>query len=264
MSRSTATVLASRSSASISGNDRLGRGLGEDRRPIRRISSSAGTGGGGRRAASAGGGRAVSSNSSACGLGAGGAGQRHQLGAAAARRGLDRADADRQRAARDRRAERQEVRRARGRGSRSACRRSMPSRSAARAMSMSRKVRPIRKFDASAATFLASLASRCVAMTPASPRLRPRHIRLVIAASEAVRASSRHLAGRRRARTAAPRRPRPAPGYQCSRGASNSAVQEGGGAAHLRLDLEPFEVEHDRGAVLRGCARRCAAISASL
>src|SRR3546814_10940541 len=55
---------------------------------------------------------------------------------------------------------------------------------------MSRKVRPIRKLDASAATFLASLASLCVAMTPASPRLRPRHIRFVIAPSEARRASS--------------------------------------------------------------------------
>ncbi len=72
----------------------------------------------------------------------------------------------------------------------SACRRSMPSRSAARAMSMSRKVRPIRKFDASAATFFASLASRCVAITPARPRFRPRHIRLVIAPSDTLRASS--------------------------------------------------------------------------
>ena len=46
----------------------------------------------------------------------------------------------------------------------SACLRSMPSRSAARAMSISRKVRPIRKLEASAATFLASLARRWVAM----------------------------------------------------------------------------------------------------
>jgi len=43
---------------------------------------------------------------------------------------------------------------------RSACLRSIPRRSAARCMSISRKVRPIRKFDASAATFLANLASR--------------------------------------------------------------------------------------------------------
>ena len=72
----------------------------------------------------------------------------------------------------------------------SACRRSMPRRSAARAMSISRKVRPMKKLDASAATFLASFASRCVAMTPAIPRLRPRHMRLVMAPSEGFRASS--------------------------------------------------------------------------
>ena len=72
----------------------------------------------------------------------------------------------------------------------SAWRRSMPSRSAARCMSISRKVRPIRKFEASAATFLASLARRCVAITPARPRLRPRHIRLVMAPNESRRASS--------------------------------------------------------------------------
>jgi hypothetical protein len=64
-------------------------------------------------------------------------------------------------------------------------------------MSMSRKVRPIRKFEASAATFLASLASRCVAMTPASPRLRPRHIRLVIAPSESFAGLVGHFAGGR-------------------------------------------------------------------
>ena len=57
-------------------------------------------------------------------------------------------------------------------------------------MSISRKVRPIRKFEASAATFLASLARRCVAMTPARPRFRPRHIRFVIAPSDSLRASS--------------------------------------------------------------------------
>ncbi len=57
-------------------------------------------------------------------------------------------------------------------------------------MSMSRKVRPIRKFEASAATFLASLARRCVAIMPARPRFRPRHMRLVIAPSEMRRASS--------------------------------------------------------------------------
>lgn len=72
----------------------------------------------------------------------------------------------------------------------SACLRSMPRRSAARAISISRNVRPMRKFEASAATFLASFASRCVAITPARPRFRPRHMRLVIAPSDSLRASS--------------------------------------------------------------------------
>ncbi len=93
---------------------------------------------------------------------------------------------------------------------RSACLRSMPSRSAARCMSISRKVRPIRKLLASAATFFASLASRWVATIPASPRLRPRHIRLVIAASDIRRVSSA-ISPPQRARTSALRRPPPAP-----------------------------------------------------
>ena len=57
-------------------------------------------------------------------------------------------------------------------------------------MSISRKVRPIRKLEASAATFFASLARRCVAMMPARPRLRPRHMRLVMAPRDERRASS--------------------------------------------------------------------------
>ena len=104
----------------------------------------------------------------------------------------------------------------------SAWRRSMPSRSAARAMSMSRKVRPIRKLDASAATFLASLARRCVAITPARPRLRPRHIRLVIALSDARRTSSATSPPVVGANNCASSTTTSA-GYQCSRGASNNA-----------------------------------------
>ena len=112
----------------------------------------------------------------------------------------------------------------------SAWRRSMPSKSAARAMSMSRKVRPIRKFDASAATFLASLASRWVAITPASPRLRPRHIKLVIAPSDARRTSSATSPPPDGANNCASSTTTSA-GYQCSRGASNSPDRNA--AAHF-------------------------------
>ena len=101
----------------------------------------------------------------------------------------------------------------------------MPSRSAARAMSMSRKVRPIRKLHASAATFLASFASRCVAMIPASPRLRPRHIRLVIAPSEARRTSSVTSPPPAGANICASSTTTSA-GYQCSRGASNRPARK--------------------------------------
>src|SRR3546814_16860555 len=66
----------------------------------------------------------------------------------------------------------------------------MPSIAEARARSVARKVRLIRKCDASAATFFDNLASRWVAMTPARPRLRPRDIRFAIADSDPRRASS--------------------------------------------------------------------------
>ena len=115
--------------------------------------------------------------------------------------------------------------RAEGRGSPRPAAAPCPSRSAARAMSMSRKVRPIRKLDASAATFLASLASRWVAMTPASPRLRPRHIKLVIADSEARRTSSATSPPPAGANSCASSTTTSA-GYQWSRGASNSAERK--------------------------------------
>ena len=131
----------------------------------------------------------------------------------------------------------------------SAWRRSMPSRSAARAMSMSRKVRPIRKFDASAATFLASLASRWVAITPASPRLRPRHIKLVIAPKRGAAHLLGDLAAARRREQLRfvdhhqRRIPMLARRLEQPR-------QERRGALHLPLGLEPLEAQHDRGAML--------------
>ena len=120
----------------------------------------------------------------------------------------------------------------------SAWRRSMPSRSAARAMSMSRKVRPIRKLEASAATFLASLARRWVAMTPASPRLRPRHIRLVIAAERGAADILRHLAaaGGREQLRFVDHHQRRIP--MVARGIEQRG-QEGGGAAHLASASSP-------------------------
>ncbi len=131
----------------------------------------------------------------------------------------------------------------------SAWRRSMPSRSAARAMSISRKVRPIRKLLASAATFLASLASRWVAITPASPRLRPRHIKLVMAESEARRTSSATSpppGGREQLRLVDHHQRRiPMVARRIEQGR-----QEGGGAAHLAFRLQPFEAEHHRSAML--------------
>ncbi len=108
---------------------------------------------------------------------------------------------------------------------RSACLRSMPSRSAARCISISRNVRPIRKFDASAATFFASLASRCVATTPASPRFLPRHIKLVIADSVRRRVSSAISPAAAGANICASSTTTSA-GNQCSRGASNKAVRK--------------------------------------
>ena len=106
----------------------------------------------------------------------------------------------------------------------SACRRSMPSRSAARIMSISRNVRPIRKLLASAATFLASLARRWVAITPARPRLRPRHMRLVIAARLTRRASSVTSPAAAGANICASSTTT-STGYHCSRGASNRALR---------------------------------------
>ena len=47
-------------------------------------------------------------------------------------------------------------------------------------------------------------------------------------------------------------------GYQCSRGASNSAVEERGGAAHLPFDLEPLEARAPPTRDARGSARRSA------
>ncbi len=86
-------------------------------------------------------------------------------------------------------------------------------------------------------------------MIPASPRLRPRHMRLVIALSEARRTSSATSPPPAGANNCASSTTTSA-GYQWSRGASNRADEEGGGAAHLAFGFEPFEAEDDRGAML--------------
>ncbi len=96
-------------------------------------------------------------------------------------------------------------------------------------MSMSRKVRPIRKFEASAATFLASLARRWVAITPARPRLRPRLIRLAMAPSVALRASSDTSPAAAGANSWASSTTTRI-GYQRSRSASNSPFRKAAAA----------------------------------
>ena len=94
-------------------------------------------------------------------------------------------------------------------------------------------------------------------MTPASPRLRPRHIRLVMAPSESLARLVGHFAGdggREQLRLVdhhQHRIPVVALGIE-------QAAEEGGGGAHLLLDVEPLEVEHHRDAVLADAARRCA------
>ena len=131
---------------------------------------------------------------------------------------------------------------------RSACLRSIPSRSAARCMSISRKVRPIRKLDASAATFFASLASRWVATTLASPRFLPRHIRLDRREREAARVLG-HLAGRRGGEHL-----RFVHHHQRRIPVLARRVEQRGkeqrGAADLLLELELLERQHDRSPVL--------------
>ncbi len=88
-----------------------------------------------------------------------------------------------------------------------------------------------------------------MAITPASPRLRPRHIRLVMAPSDALRASSGNLAGNGRSKQLRfvddhqHRVPEFAVGIE-------HAVEERRGTAHLLLDVEPFQIEHGRNAML--------------
>ncbi len=141
----------------------------------------------------------------------------------------------------------------------SAWRRSMPSRSAARAMSMSRKVRPIMKFDASAATFFASLARRCVAMTPARPRLRPRHIRLVIAPSAMRRASSDTSEAAAGAKSCASSTTT-ITGDQASRSASNMPLRKAPAQRSWSSTSTDSRFKHDRDSMpahqVRGAVQR--------
>ena len=115
-----------------------------------------------------------------------------------------------------------------------------------RAMSISRKVRPIRKLLASAATFLASFASRH-GDHPGKPRLRPRH-QIGHGPERQFSRFVRNLASNRRSEQLRPvhhhqhRVPVVAIGIEHAIGKA--------AAAHLLLDVEAFEVHYAANAVL--------------
>ncbi len=147
----------------------VGRGAGGARRTIGRVNSS---------------GRVKIRSSTSCG--ASGSGISFGL---PERAEVSTAQGDRQRTARKRRTERDEVTALQSRNI-SAWRRSIPSRSAARAMSISRKVRPHQEVGGFGGNVLGKLCQALGGNHAASPRLRPRHIRLVMAPSDILRASS--------------------------------------------------------------------------
>ena len=110
-------------------------------------------------------------------------------------------------------------------------------------MSMSRKVRPIRKLEASAATFLASFASRWVAMIAGEPALAATAHQVGHGAERELARLVRNVAGdgRREQLRLVHHHQHRVPVVAVD---IEQPAEEGGRAPHLVLGVEPFEIEH--------------------
>ena len=101
----------------------------------------------------------------------------------------------------------------------------------------------MRKLDASAATFLASFASRCVAMIPARPRFAATAHQIRHGAEREFASLVRNVAGDRRREKLRLIHHHQHRVPVIARDIEKSA-EEGGGAPHLVLGVESFEIEH--------------------